>query len=389
MKIGFAMFKYPVDTVGGGVYATIVARKLADMGEDVHVFCAPSRERNLNSSEDELLHIHTIPVSSDVLFNFSYWSLLRHKISSVLGRVGPLDVLHSMGTAGFALPRRSKLWELNVCTMHHLSKCTIEELRPSIGRRLKGLGSEIGLMHFFERRCIDWADVVHAVSEYTKKSIVRLYNKPPDSVDIIPNAVPPSMLELSRTPSNDSEKRLTSKGTYNVLYVGRVYYRKRIEFLLRAFARIREEENAKLWIVGPGNIRNYQRLARELGIGRSVAFTGVVDRETLGRFYRECDVFAFPSACEGFGLVLLEAMINGLPAVACRNTAIPEVVGNSGVLVDPHDINLFADELLSLLRDGGRRLLIAEAARERVARKYLSWDTVTERILDSYLKHMN
>lgn len=385
MKIGIATFDYPVDTVGGGLYSTIVAQRLASMGDEVHVFSAAT-SGDSHESSDGGLFIHRIPILSKPFFNASYWSLLWSKMRTVVNRVGPLDVLHSMGISGFGLPKRSNLWKLNVCTMHHLSKCTLEEIRPSFRRRIRRLGSEIGLMHTFEERCIEWADVVHTVSEYTKRAIIRLYKKSPDVIWIVPNAVPPKMLELSKMTSESSGSRLTPEDHYNILHVGRVYFRKRIDFLLRAFRRVREQKRAKLWMVGPGNLPRYRRLAEELGIRDSVIFTGVVDRASLARFYKECDVFAFPSACEGFGLVLLEAMINGLPVVACRNTAIPEVVGDCGLLVDTHDEMAFSDAITYLLENEDKRDELGRGGRDRVEKHYLDWDVVVEKVRDSYAK---
>ncbi|MCK4443167.1 MAG: glycosyltransferase family 4 protein, partial [Thermoplasmata archaeon] len=319
MKIGIATAEYPVDAVGGGVYSTIVAQKLAQMGEEVHVFASITPEIK-NEPLREGLFVHEIPLLPKPLSLLSYYPFLLHTIRKVVNQVGPLDVLHSMGTCCFGLPKRSRLWKLNVCTLHHLSKSTIEELRPSIFKRLTGIGGEIGVLQAFEKRIIDWSDVVITVSDYTRDSIARLYDKPLDSIKAIPNAVPPRMLELSETPLKDCSRRLTPEDCRNILHVGRLYYRKRVDFLLKAFARVRQQENARLWLVGPGNVEKYRRLAEDLGIGESVTFTGVVDRITLAKFYRECDVFALTSACEGFGIVLIEAMINGLPVVASINT---------------------------------------------------------------------
>lgn len=388
VRIGIATFEYPVDTVGGGLYSTIVAQKLAEMGEEVHVFSAGTSEDGLESSRSGL-YLHRMPVLSEPFFNLSYWTLVRRKIRTVADRLGPLDMLHSMGISGFGLPKRSRSWKFNVCTMHHLSKCTIEELHPGIYRRLRGIGSEMGLMHMFEEKCINWADRIIAVSEYTKNAIVRLYKKSPETIDVIPNAVPPEVLELSLRSDNELGARLTPEDTHNVLYVGRVYYRKRIRFLLEAFRKVLDQKDAKLWIIGPGDATKYLHLAKDLGIDQHVEFTGIVDRLTLEHFWRECDVFAFPSACEGFGLAILEAMIHGLPVVACQNTAIPEVVGDTGMLVDSNSVDSFADAIVSLLDQEGMRESLGQAGRKRATENYLSWTPMVQRIRDCYERLLN
>lgn len=382
LRIGIATFGYPIDVGGGGLYATILAQELAELGEEVHVFAT---SENDSKPEVEGLFFHHVPAISWPFASISYWISLQSKVRAVTRSIGVLDVIHCMGTSGFGLPKRGKSWRLGVCSIFHLAQATGEEIQPGFISRLKRLGGEIGLMPLLEKRCIDWADCIATLSEDTKREISRRYEKEPDCIDVIPPAIPPEMLRLSELPLGEFDRNIEMEDENNILFVGRVYYRKRIDFLLRAFKKVLKEEDARLWIVGPGNSDPYQKLARRLGIEGKVTFTGTIDRMALVRLYNLCDVFAFPSANEGFGFVFVEAMINRLPIVAIDRTSIPEVVKECGILVDPSDLRGFAHAILQLLKNEDLRLSLGEAGRAKVAREYSDWTHVSKRMRDFYL----
>src|SRR5207302_211555 len=98
-----------------------------------------------------------------------------------------------------------------------------------------------------------------------------------------------------------------------------------------------------------------------------VRYLGHVDEATLAALYESAAVLAFPSLYEGFGLPLLEAMARGLPAVAGRVGAMPELAGEAAVLVDPEDVDAIAGGLAKVLSDQALRTRLAAAGRERAA----------------------
>lgn len=122
------------------------------------------------------------------------------------------------------------------------------------------------------------------------------------------------------------------------LYVGRIERSKNIEGLIDAFlaSDILDVMDARLVIVGsPGNAQAaVQNHLKGIRSGR-IDFMGFVSESELNDLYLECTGFTFPSLAEGFGLVLLEAMAHGAPIIAMRATAVPEVVGKAGLLIDP------------------------------------------------------
>ena len=97
------------------------------------------------------------------------------------------------------------------------------------------------------------------------------------------------------------------------------------------------------------------RLAGELGLGDGVVFTGFTAARTLSTLYSGADVFAFPSLAEGYGLPILEAMACGTPVVASNASAVPEAVGEAGIVADARKPEAFAAALASVLDDAGLR----------------------------------
>ena len=114
-----------------------------------------------------------------------------------------------------------------------------------------------------------------------------------------------------------------------------------------------------------------------------VVFLGRVSDEDLPALYSLADIFAFPSLYEGFGLPPLEAMACGLPVVCSNTSSLPEVVGEAGVLVSPHDIDAWSSAMAGLLGDGDRRRDLSELGQER-ARQF-TWERSARQLLDIFL----
>jgi glycosyltransferase involved in cell wall biosynthesis len=143
---------------------------------------------------------------------------------------------------------------------------------------------------------------------------------------------------------------------FTVLYVGRLYRRKRVQVLLRAAAALRGLiPELEVRIVGNGPCASaLHRLAGELNLAGTVTWLGDVSRAGLLEEYNRSSLFCLPSVQEGFGIVLLEAMAAGKPIVAARAGAIPEVAPH-GALVKPEDPEALAAAIETLYRSPEQR----------------------------------
>lgn len=152
-----------------------------------------------------------------------------------------------------------------------------------------------------------------------------------------------------------------------VLCVAHLYPRKDVATLLRALALLPERVRVRVAGDGPERAR-LEALARRLRLGARAWFGGHVSDAGRLREYRNADLFALPSRQEGFGIVLLEAMASGLPIVAARAAAIPEVVPDPGcaLLFPPGDERALAAHILRLAESAPLRAQLAAAGLARV-----------------------
>jgi glycosyltransferase involved in cell wall biosynthesis len=193
---------------------------------------------------------------------------------------------------------------------------------------------------------------------------------------------------LDELPSAPSELTPDSAGIPTdaplVLAIGRLIEQKDHATLLDAFARVhRDLPAARLAILGWGRLEEATKnRVRELGLQDAVLLPGRVEPAA---WLARADVFAHTSRWEGFGIVLLEAMLAGLPVVATRVSAVPEIVvdGVTGLLVPPGDEEAVAAALAALLADPERRRSLGEAGRRR-AHDEFSVARMTDRTIALY-----
>jgi colanic acid/amylovoran biosynthesis glycosyltransferase len=207
------------------------------------------------------------------------------------------------------------------------------------------------------------ADFVVCVSDYGRSQLMALVDEEHwRKIRVVRCGV-----DVTAVPAHGHR---SANGPPAVLAVGRLVPIKGHGVLIEAIARLAGSgESVTATIVGDGPRRAaLERLAQQLGIANLITFAGTVGQDDIGHYYKSADVFCLPSFVEGLPVVLLEAMVFGLPVVASHITAIPELVedGRSGLLVPPGRADLLADALQSLLADPGRRAELAAEGRRRL-----------------------
>lgn len=235
------------------------------------------------------------------------------------------------------------------------------------------------------------ASAILTGSDFTKSEIVKRYRVAPSKIHVTPYAVSP---EFSPAVTPDSSQRAALlercgiKGPF-VLSLGRIEPRKNLPTLLEAFQQVLKKGVSSHSLVIAGSMdplfQHYhdELLARFSSADIPIRFTGPIAQEDIATLYRAAELFVYPSFAEGFGLPVLEAMACGTPVVASNTTSIPEVTGTDGAeLIDPHNPQVLADIMSTLLRDPARR---AELGRRALARaKTFSWTRCAEQTLAAY-----
>ena len=159
---------------------------------------------------------------------------------------------------------------------------------------------------------------------------------------------------------------------------------KGLKFLLEAVAGLRRERDVELVIVGKPMKDGYtEGLIEELKLGDCVTYAGKVDTSELVRHYSEASMLVVPSVYEGFGLPAAEAMACGTPVVSTTAGALPEVVGDAGILVPPKDTRAIVQAVRTLLDDKNKRRQLGARGRERVL-KLFNWDNTAKQTAEYY-----
>ncbi len=216
-------------------------------------------------------------------------------------------------------------------------------------------------------------DALIAVSPEVRDDLVALGVAPPEKIVVVRlgldlearTAVAPGAAAALRRELGVPD------ASFLVGWLGRLTEIKRPFDLVTAFARLDEAPAPHLVIAGDGPLRDEtEELARSLGVGQRVHFTGF--RRDVGAVYAACDAIVLTSANEGTPVSIIEALAAGRPAVSTDVGGVSDVVrdGTSGFLVPPGDIDAIADRLGRLARDPELRRSLGSAGREDVLPRY-------------------
>ena len=230
-----------------------------------------------------------------------------------------------------------------------------------------------------EKRVIDASDRVVVGSEFARRQLREELGARTDHVSVVYYGVDAKFAPRPRRA--DLVARYGLDGRPVVLFFGGLKPRKNLFLLLEAWAQVLQRQpRSRLIVAGGGPLLDeLRRRAERTGLEASVTFTGYVPEAEKADHFNLADAFFFPSAMEGFGLTVAEAMSSGLPVVASDRGSIPELVadGETGFVCDPGEPGRFVERLLLLLGDGALREKLARAGRERVERLF-RWERCVE-----------
>ncbi|RMF63068.1 MAG: glycosyltransferase family 1 protein [Calditrichaeota bacterium] len=243
--------------------------------------------------------------------------------------------------------------------------------------RLKSLYIRASLL-----RSVKQANQVIAVSENTLKDLGRLVALPARKTSVIHHGI-----GLAAVPTSAPSSLSLDLPEDFILFVGTRRPHKNLEGLIRALALLRNEykQNVDLVICGKryADYRKPEGVAEELGLQAHTHFLDFLPDAELAALYRRARALALVSFYEGFGLPLLEAMAVGTPVVGSTVSAIPEIVGDAGLLANPYEPADIAAKLHLLLSDAQAWRRFSQAGKIRA--NDFSWKAVAKATLNVYI----
>jgi glycosyltransferase involved in cell wall biosynthesis len=234
------------------------------------------------------------------------------------------------------------------------------------------------------------ADAVITVSECSKRDIVKLLGLAPQRIHVIGNAVDDRFFPVRDAWLLASVRERYGIGSRFILYFGGFDLRKNVPRIIDAYWRLPDPLRREYQLVIAGRYQHLghplypdpRETVQRLGLEGNVVFTGQIREQDKAPLYSAATVFAFPSLYEGFGMPVLEAMACGTPVLTSNLSALPEVAGDAGLLVDPYDADAISTGLAELLESQSRREELSRRGLERARR--FTWHQVAEQTLHVY-----
>ncbi|HPN54962.1 MAG TPA: glycosyltransferase family 1 protein [Candidatus Moranbacteria bacterium] len=233
------------------------------------------------------------------------------------------------------------------------------------------------------KKSCQWARTIIAVSQNTKNDLINLYKVPAEKIKVIYEGYENNdKFPISNFQSISNNKNPNVYTKYNILntkyllFIGRLEERKNVVGIIKSFEILKEQYKIshKLVLAGSPGF-GYEKIKNEIAnvnCVKDIIETGFVSVEEKNELLKNADVFLFPSFYEGFGLPILEAQNAGVPVVASIEASIPEVTGDSALLVDPKNAEEIADAVYKIISEESIKKDLVQKGLENIKR--FSWE---------------
>ena len=294
-------------------------------------------------------------------------------VQPVTARQSGVDLLHMLA---YVSPLVATV--PSVVTVHDLSFLRApERFRPANRTYLSLL---TGLSCQRARRII-------AVSQHTKKDVMKVYGVPEEKIDVVYSGLDAAFVR----PAPEAIGRFReAHGLPDkfILYLGTIEPRKNLSSLIRAYARVRPAGVKLVCAGGRGWMsEDVFQTVEELRLSRDVIFPGFVPDDDLPYWYSAAQVFVYPSAYEGFGLPVIEALACGVPTITTNASSLPEAAGDAALLFPPDDSAALAEALARLLADDSLQADLAARGPLQAAR--FTWQGAAQCTAAVYARALN
>lgn len=399
LRIGMISYRSNPHCGGQGVYVRHLSKALHELGHRVEVISGPPdlplddgvslvrlpaldlydpadpfrtpsiRELSNPVNLLEWIGVSTMGFPEPMTFGIRAWRFLRHRLHRY-------DVVHDNQSLSYGV------WSLKnriptLATIHH--PITVDRsvaIRAARGgwQKMKEIRwySFVGMQRMVARTL----PRILTVSRAAGRDIARDFGVSPRCLRVVPNGIDTDTFRPVPGVRRLPHRVIVTTSADTAL--------KGLPYLLEAVAGIGSRRPVELVVVGvePGNGR-LRRMMSELGLTDRVRFTGRIGSAEFVRHYARAALAVVPSVYEGFGLPAGEAMACGVPVVSTFGGALPEVVGNAGVLVPPASSRALERAIEELLENPARARALGEAGYQRVRSRF-TWRRAAEQTVAVY-----
>lgn len=398
--LSYRAYKY---SGGQGIYIRYLSQSLQKLGHEVDVVAGPPYPDLVDGIKliklpsldlyrfSEIRRYFINPLQLNNWPNFVEWvgecsgsftepvtfGMRAHTMFRQDGHFGNYDVIHDNQCITEGILKIKQMGKPMVTTIHHpitIDRKLALEASPSCIR-------SVGIKRwysFVDKQIKTASQLSHFItdSENALREITEDFNLAPDKFRIIYCGVDQEIFAEVEGAIRTDNRILTVNSGDTPL--------KGLKFLLEAVAELRKTRDIELIVVGhPMRKGSTEGIIDELDLSGCVKYTGKIETEELVRHYSSATMFVVPSLYEGFGLPAAEAMSCGAPVISTTAGALPEVVGDAGILIPPGDTQAIVNAVISLLDNKAKRREMAAAGKERV-RRLFTWDNTAKQTADYY-----
>jgi glycosyltransferase involved in cell wall biosynthesis len=399
LRICLLSYRSKPHSGGQGVYIRCLSRALTDMGHYVEVVSGPPdplldddislirlpcldlydpadpfriptlKELSEPINLIEWLGVSTMGFPEPFTFGLRAYLFLRKRFHHY-------DIIHDNQSLSYGIWAMSRFLP-TIATIHH--PVTVDrdiDIRASTmsWEKMKYLRwySFIGM----QKRVSRSLSHIITVSESAKNDISRDYGIPRQNFRIVFNGINTDRFHPIPGFERDHHHILVTNSADTPL--------KGLKYLLRAVHEISKQREIKITVVGtPKADGIIEKLVKTLGIGPLVTFTGWITGSEFVRLYAQATLAVVPSVYEGFGFPAGEAMACCVPVISTTGGALPEVVGDAGILVPPADTAALVRSITDLLDHPDRARALGKAGHQRVL-NHFTWEKAAEKTIEAY-----
>lgn len=400
LKICLLTYRGNPASGGQGVYVKHLSKALVDLGHDVEVLSGPPYP-NL----DARVKLHQLPgldlYNPDHLFKVRKISDLTHPLNMyeflsmcsgsfpepytfgirayrfLLRNRTRYDIVHDNQGLSYGIGMIAQRGIPTIATIHH--PITVD--REEEFKAAKNIFQKLKIRRWYsfirmQKRVAGRLSHIITVSESAKKDIAREFSIDPTRFHVIPNGVNMEHFYYVPNDNRPGNSLIVTNSADTPL--------KGLRYLLEAVSLVRAKRPVKLTVIGePKRNGIIKELIEKLGIGDIVRFTGRIKNEDFAEYYADATIAVVPSLYEGFGIPAAEAMACGVPLVSTSGGALPEVVGDAGMVVPPADSYALAHAITYLLDNPAERNKFAQAGLRRV-NSIFNWLRAAQEVVDVY-----